>query len=177
MPKRLFLLPVGWCVLMFFLPPQYKQQDGVIVESPGIVLGLDIGEARTGVARSDAMQMMAFPHEVVTASNIQEMTAKLAMLVRKMQPSLVVAGLPLNQHGTPGPQAAVVLQVVEAIAKETGVAIITQDERYSTAEAQRIVREAGRRKKGPKGRLDKIAATLILQTFLDKRALQRRNTS
>ena len=141
----------------------------------GVIVGLDIGEARTGIARSDALQMMAFPHGVVHARAESEMARKVADALAALDPVLVVAGLPLNQDGEPGLQASRVLAVLEQLRAMTSVRIVTQDERFSTAEANRVAREMNARGKARKGKVDQIAATLILQTWLDRRAA-RANT-
>jgi len=86
----------------------------------------------------------------------------------------VVAGLPLNQHGEPGAQARRVLAMIERLKEATGLPFVTQDERFSTAEANRVARDMETGGKKRKGKVDKIAATLILQTWLDREAALRR---
>ena len=139
----------------------------------GVIIGLDVGEARTGIARSDALQMMAFPHAVVSAGTDTEMAAAVAEEVRPMNPVLIVAGMPLDQHGAPGPQARRVEALIERLRALLDVDIVMQDERFSTVEANRVARDMNARGKRRKGKVDKIAATLILQTWLDRRASQR----
>ncbi|HDP35488.1 MAG TPA: pre-16S rRNA-processing nuclease YqgF, partial [Candidatus Hydrogenedentes bacterium] len=79
----------------------------------GVIIGLDVGEARTGIARSDALQLMAFPLTVVAAGTDREMSAAVAAAIRPLNPVLVVAGMPLNQHGEPGLQAQRVKTVLD----------------------------------------------------------------
>ena len=139
----------------------------------GVIIGLDIGDARTGIARSDALQMMAFPHTVVTAQTDTAMAEAVATAIRPLNPVLVVAGMPLNQHGAPGPQAKRVDTIIALLRTLLDVEIVSQDERFSTAEANRVARDMNARGKKRKSKVDKIAATLILQTWLDRNAAQR----
>lgn len=135
-------------------------------------MALDIGEARTGIARSDALQMIAFPHSVVKARTEQEMAESVAAAIRELNPVLVVAGLPLDQNGIPGPQAKRVLSLIKQLGALTGVRIVTQDERFTTAEALRVSRSMNVKGKSAKGKVDQVAAALILQTFLDRKSSQ-----
>lgn len=139
----------------------------------GVVIGLDIGDVRTGIARSDALQMMAFPHIVVSAKSDQEMAESVAKEIQSLAPVLVVAGMPLDHNGTPGLQAKRVESLIGRLRSLLEVGIVTQDERFSTAEANRVARQMNARGKKRKGKVDKIAATLILQTWLDRQASQR----
>lgn len=145
------------------------------MSSTGVIVGLDIGEARTGIARSDALQMIAFPYGVVRAKTESEMARDVAAAIRDLSPVLVVAGLPLDQNGNPGPQAERVLSLLDQMRALVSVEMVTQDERFSTAEALRVARDMNASGKTRKGRVDQVAAALILQTFLDRRAA-RRNT-
>jgi len=139
----------------------------------GVVIGLDIGDARTGIARSDALQMMAFPHIVVSAKSDQDMAEAVAKEIRPLSPVRIVVGMPLDQNGMPGLQAKRVESLIGRLRELLDVEIVTQDERFSTAEANRVAREMNARGKKRKGKVDKIAATLILQTWLDRQASQR----
>ncbi len=135
----------------------------------GIIVGLDIGEARTGIARSDALQMLAFPYCVVHAGTENEMARRIAEVLRELSPVLVVAGMPLNQNGEPGLQAARVTSLIDTLRALTQVEIVVQDERFSTAEALRVARDMNTRSKTRKKKVDQVAAALILQTYLDRR--------
>lgn len=138
----------------------------------GIIVGLDIGEARTGIARSDALQMLAFPYGLVHAKTEREMAENIAAAINEIAPVLVVAGLPLDQYGEPGLQAARVSSMIEQLRKLVRVEIVVQDERFTTAQALRVAREMNVSGKKKKGKVDQVAAALILQTFLDRRAAQ-----
>lgn len=86
----------------------------------------------------------------------------------------IVAGLPLNQHGEPGPQAERVLAFLELLRSAVDLPVETVDERFSTAAAQRMLIGAGVRRKGRKQVVDQVAAANILQLYLDRRASARR---
>ena len=139
----------------------------------GVIIGLDVGDARTGIARSDALQMMAFPHTVVAAKSDAEMAEAVANEIRPLSPVRIVAGMPLDQNGAPGLQARRVESLIGRLRELLDVEIVTQDERFSTAEANRVARDMNAYGKKRKGKVDQIAATLILQTWLDRRASQR----
>ena len=139
----------------------------------GVIIGLDVGDARTGIARSDALQMMAFPVTVVAAKTDEEMAAAVAKEIRSLSPVRIVAGMPLDHNGQPGLQAKRVDSLIARLRELVDVEIVTQDERFSTAEANRVARDMNARGKKRKGKVDQIAATLILQTWLDRRASKR----
>ncbi|MCC6144408.1 MAG: Holliday junction resolvase RuvX [Candidatus Hydrogenedentes bacterium] len=139
----------------------------------GRVMGLDIGDVRTGVAMSDPLQMIASPHSTIDMASPDAAIAALRTLVREQEVRVIVAGIPLNARGEPGPQAEKVLAFVERLRSIPDVDIVTQDERFSTAEAQRMLIGANVRRKDRKQVVDQIAATHILRTYLDRCASLR----
>lgn len=146
------------------------------MQKNGVIVGLDVGEVRTGIARSDALQLIAFPHSVVFAQNENEMVHKVAEAIQAISPVLIVVGMPLDQYGQPGAQAKRVATFIERLKALTGIEVVTQDERFSTAEAHRVAATMEVRHKTRKKKVDQVAAALILQTFLDRTAA-RDNTS
>lgn len=147
------------------------------MESPGRILGLDVGEARTGVALSDPLGMIASPHSVVPSADVAQAVAAIARLVEETGAVGIVVGVPLNQEGQPGPQAEKVAAFAEQLRRAVPVDVVTQDERYSTAAAQRTLAEAGVRGKKKKRVVDKVAAAHILQVYLDRAATERRRAT
>lgn len=139
----------------------------------GRILGLDIGDVRIGVAVSDPLGIIAQPHSVVKCSGLKNDIAAIAKLAAETEAVLIVAGLPLNQEGKPGPQAEKVLGFIGQLRNAVNVEIVTQDERFSTAAAQRMLIEANVSRKGRKQVIDKIAAHHILQTYLDRQRSKR----
>ena len=131
------------------------------------VLALDLGEARVGVALSDPLGMTAQPLEVVERHRLLK---RLPELIAEYEVQRIVVGLPLRLDGSKG-QAA---QSVKATAKEIEAAVKLPvelwDERLTTAQAQRMLIGADVSRKGRKSAVDKIAAALILQSYLDAKS-------
>jgi putative Holliday junction resolvase len=141
----------------------------------GRIMGLDVGEARTGIAMSDPLQMIASPHDTLPVKSDAADAAALAQLARAQEVIRIVVGLPLNQHGERGPQAEKVLRFAEALRAATDVEVVLQDERFSTVAATRSLQASGVKGKKRKGSVDKVAAAHILQTYLDRTKAQARH--
>ncbi len=137
-------------------------------------MGLDVGEVRTGIAMTDPLQMLASPHSTLAVKNPAADAAAIAALVGEEAVVGIVAGVPLNREGQPGPQAEKVLAFLEVLRGQVAVDVVTQDERFSTVAADRSMREAGVKGKKRRQQVDKIAATHILQAWLDRQAVIRR---
>lgn len=133
------------------------------------LLALDIGEKRIGVAVSDSALRVATPLTVLDASVIGD-PRPLADLVDQYEVDRLVIGLPLSLDGTEGPQAVRVREVGTRLAEGLGMDVTYADERLSSAEASRAMRAAGLSDKQKRGRVDMVAAALILQTYLDAHA-------
>ncbi len=130
------------------------------------VLALDIGERRVGVAMSDAGATIASPLAVLDAAAVERIVP-VADLVTEHEVGLVVIGLPLSLDGEEGPQARRVREVGDRLARGLPVPVVYHDERLSSAQAGRSMRAAGRTGRQARGTLDKVAAALFLQAFLD----------
>ena len=131
------------------------------------VLGLDIGETRVGVAVSDAEGRVATPLTVLDARSLEADATPIARLVEEYEAGMLVVGVPLTLGGDEGPQARDVRVRAERLSVTVGVPAAYWDERLSTAEARRAMREAGLTEREQRGALDKVAAALILQGWLD----------
>ncbi len=140
----------------------------------GRIMGLDIGDVRTGVAISDPMQMIASPKVVIAVKDQATDIAAILKLAKDEEVLRIVAGVPLNQAGAPGPQAEKVLAFLEALRAATTLPVETVDERFSTASANKSLILAGARRDKRKQVVDKVAAAQILQLYLDRQAAQRR---
>lgn len=143
----------------------------------GRIMALDVGDVRTGVAMSDPLQTIASPHGVLQDDASGTVLAKVVQLVRDYEPICIVAGLPLTKQGETGPQAQKVQAFVETLRQQVAVPVVFEDERFSTAAAERMLISADMRRKKRKQVVDKIAATHILQLHLDRRAFQRARES
>jgi putative holliday junction resolvase len=135
--------------------------------APGRVLGLDLGDARIGVAISDPERRMAVPHGTIRVGQPPGELKAVAALVRDLGIAMVVVGHPRSMSGASGPRAQQAEAFAEALGSSVGVPVELQDERLSTAEAERALREAG--VTGPRRRrvVDESAATVILGAWLD----------
>ena len=140
----------------------------------GRMIGVDIGEARTGVAVRDELGMIATALDTVHMSAASEDALAIKKIVDEQKAILIVAGIPLNQYGEVGPQAEKVLAFIEELKKVIDVEIVTQDERFSTQAANRTLVDANIKSKKRKKMIDKAAAQQILQLYLDRQASIRK---
>ena len=133
------------------------------------ILGLDIGEKRIGVAVSDELGLTAQGLLTLERTGMQEDIKRLADIVQDWSVGKVVAGLPRNMNGTLGPQAVKVKEFVNCLQDVIGIEVVYQDERLTTAAAQRTLLEGNVSRRKRKEVVDKIAAAMILQNYLDWR--------
>lgn len=133
------------------------------------VLGLDLGARRIGVALSDSAGTVATPYEVVQRSGDRGRDhARIATLVDETAAERVVVGLPLSLDGTVGPAAAGVLDEIDELRGALTVPVVTQDERLTTVTAERRLREMQVKGKARRRVVDKVAAAVLLQAWLDR---------
>jgi putative Holliday junction resolvase len=131
-------------------------------------IGLDIGTRRIGVALSDSGGSVATPHEVVHRSGDRAADhRRIAALVEEAGAAIVVVGLPLSLDGSIGPAAESILDEVDELRVALDVDVVTWDERLSTVEAERSLRAMGVKKGNRRRIVDQVAATVILQSWLD----------
>lgn len=134
---------------------------------PGRVLGLDLGDARIGVAVSDPGRRLAVPVGTIRTGAPADVKA-IAALVREHEAVMVVVGHPLLMSGEAGERAHLAERFAEALSGVLGIPVALQDERLSTAEADRALRRAGRSGRQRRGEIDRSSATVILQAWLDE---------
>jgi putative Holliday junction resolvase len=133
------------------------------------ILGIDFGRARIGVAISDELRFLAHPLETIPAND--QATSRLAEIVRERKVDHVVAGMPRQMNGQIGAAATEVLQFVEKLRAILPCPVVTWDERLTTVAANRALRDAGKKTRHTRGYVDQVAAQIILQSYLDRRAL------
>jgi putative Holliday junction resolvase len=133
---------------------------------PGPALGLDLGEARIGVAISDDARRVAVPLGTIRAGAPEDLRA-VAELVAERKVTLVVVGHPVSMSGAAGEAARRAERFAEALRAVLAVPVVLQDERLSTAEADRALRRAGARARDRRRAQDASAAAVILQAHLD----------
>lgn len=137
------------------------------------ILSLDIGTVRIGIATSDIMEIIASAYETYRRKNLTEDVKYIASLVSKLEVGEVVIGLPLKLDGTEGQSVEMAKTFGDELAKLITCPIVYQDERLSTVTAQKILIESGMRREKRKDKVDSIAATIILQTYLDKKSFKK----
>jgi len=133
-----------------------------------IVLGLDVGDKRVGVAISDAENILASPLTTIERSADDSVAVKSIIdIVSNRKVDRIIAGLPYSLNGTLGPQAKRTLSFIESLSQSTDVPVETRDERMSTVAAQQLLRQSGKNSMQMKGKIDAAAAAYILQGYLD----------
>ena len=133
-----------------------------------IALALDIGEVRVGIAVSDASGSVAMPVKVLPAQEVLSCARTFRLLIEDYEPDVLVCGLPQTLAGEEGPQAARIRAAAERISRTTNLPVAFTDERLSSREAKRILREQGLIERSMRGKVDMVAASLFLQTWLDE---------
>jgi len=131
------------------------------------ILALDFGEKRIGVAVSDALSIIAQSVGTIERKGIKNDLKKIQELIREYDANRLIVGLPLNMNGTKGKSANCAIDFVNEVKKEIHIEVEMIDERLTTAQGERILLEADVSRKNRRKNLDKIAAQLILQNYLD----------
>ena len=129
-------------------------------------LGIDLGDARVGVAVSDDLGMLAHPLETISTQSTNVVKRVLALAGERSVETIIV-GMPRNMNGSHGPAADKAKAFIEELRRETTLPIVAWDERLSTVSAQRALQEAGRNTRKQKSVIDQVAAQIILQSWLD----------
>ena len=132
------------------------------------IIGLDIGTVRIGIATSDILGILATSYQVYNRRNMYLDVRYMATLAEKLDSDTFVIGLPLKLDGSEGDSVQMVKEFAEELSKVCNSKIVFQDERLSTVSAERILIESNMRREKRKNVVDQIAATIILQNYLDK---------
>ncbi len=135
------------------------------------IAAVDYGEKRVGIAVSDELGMFAHPLATVESASEKERIKKTLEHLRQAAPELVLVGLPKNMDGSEGPSAIAARSFAAEIEKGFTARVKMVDERLSTVQASRMMREAGKNAKRQKGSIDVSSATVILQAHLDAATL------
>lgn len=133
------------------------------------IFAVDYGDARTGLAHCDKYESIASPLGTVFEWNRQKCLEKVARAVNEDGAELIVVGLPVNMDGTQGERAQKCREFAELLSQATGIETIMWDERVTTVQAIGILNETNVRGKKRKEVIDTVAATLILESYLDYR--------
>ena len=131
------------------------------------IMALDYGDARTGVAISDATGSIVGFTTVITQWNRDRAAEQAATLIREHGVERLVLGFPRNMDGTEGPRAALYREFAELLEEKTGMKVLLWDERRTTVEAHNILRANGKKEKKHRKNVDAVAASLILEGYLN----------
>ena len=131
------------------------------------ILAIDFGEKRIGLALSDPLGFTAQGLETLQRQNMRQVIASIVDLVKKNDVSEIVVGLPVNMDGTKGFKAEEVMKFKSQLEPAAGVPVKTWDERLTSREANRLMIEEGLSRKKQRENSDRLAATLILQNYLE----------
>jgi putative Holliday junction resolvase len=134
------------------------------------ILALDPGTKRIGIAVSDELKVIAQPLEFIAAEPFADVLARLRELVCDKQVELILVGMPRNMDGSYGPAALKVQDFVAALKGALTVPIRTWDERLTSAQANRVLIQGNVRRDKRKEKVDKMAAAILLQSYLDSLA-------
>ncbi len=130
------------------------------------VLAIDYGDARTGIAVSDALGMIVGQTTVIHSRNPQKTAQEIARLVREFGAKRLVMGFPRNMDGSEGPRAALYRDFAALVEKECQMPVVLWDERRTTVEAHNILSDCNYHGKKRKNTVDAVAASLILEGYL-----------
>jgi putative Holliday junction resolvase len=134
------------------------------------ILALDHGTKRIGVAVSDAMKMIATPLEYIPAEPFAGFLVRLKEIIREKEVVLIIIGMPRNMDGSYGPAALKVQEFVAVLKDALTIPIKTLDERLTTVQAQKFLIQGNIRREKRKEKVDKTAAAILLQGYLDSLA-------
>lgn len=136
------------------------------------IMGLDFGSKTVGVAVSDSLLLTAQGVEIIRRkeeNKLRQTLARIEELITEYEVEEIVLGLPKNMNATEGIRVELTNEFKEKLERRTGLPVVMWDERLTTVAADKIMMEAGVRRENRKEYVDKIAATLILQGYLDRR--------
>jgi putative Holliday junction resolvase len=134
---------------------------------PGRILALDVGKKRIGLAISDALGISAQGLPTFQRVRIRDDLQKLAELVREREITLLLIGKPLHMSGDESRQSSYTREFAERLRQVTGLPVVYWDERLTSAEAERVLRQAHATIEQRKKAIDRLAAVLLLESYLD----------
>jgi putative Holliday junction resolvase len=132
------------------------------------IMALDIGEVRIGIALTDPLCVIASPYDVYVRSNIEKDVSYFKDLIQIKKVKKLIVGLPKHLDGNEGKTAVMIRDFVDELIKEVDVEVIFLDERFTSKSADQFLIDNNMRRKKRKNIIDKMAAQIILQNYLDK---------
>ena len=137
------------------------------------ILAIDLGEKRIGLAISDALGITAQGLPTIQIKNEQEICPKIMETINERNVTQLVFGLPKNMNGTLGPQAKKVQECAQKLKQLSGLPVDFEDERLSTVRAEQVLLEADTSRAKRKKVIDKLAAVIILQSYLARKGMEK----
>lgn len=134
-----------------------------------IIMSVDLGKARTGIAVCDKTEFLASPYTVIFEKSPKALPNKVAQAAKDVKAELIVVGLPKNMDGSEGESAQNARAFAETLRELTSIETVMQDERGTTVTAHNFLNTTNTRGKKRKNVVDEVAATIILQDYLDSR--------
>ncbi len=131
-----------------------------------VILSVDYGDVRTGIAVCDKMEILASPVTVITQSYEPKLIAEIEKIISQHKPELIVVGLPKNMDGSSGERAEKCKKFADALSERTGIKTIMVDERLTTVSAHRALNVTNVRGNKRKGIVDAVSAVMILESYL-----------
>ena len=138
-----------------------------------IIMSVDLGKARTGIAVCDKTEMLASPYRVINETYIEKLLDKVSDCAKETKAELLVVGLPKNMDGSEGESAENARVFAQRLKEKTGLPVEMKDERGTTITAHNYLNITDTRGKKRKAVVDAVAATVILQDYLDYRKHSR----
>ena len=133
------------------------------------MMGIDYGDARTGIAISDLLCSIAGSTTVIHSRRDEKTIAEIQKLIAAYDVGELVVGLPKNMDGTEGERAQKTREFVDVLKTKTNVEFVFQDERLSSVSAEELLLEGGMKRKDRKQNIDKVAAAIILESYLNSK--------
>ena len=131
-----------------------------------IIMSVDLGKARTGIAVSDSLETFAFPKNVITEYNSEKLIDKISLCAKEYSAQMLVVGFPKNMDGSVGFRAEECEQIANALREKTGLETVLWDERCTTISAHTALNFTNTRGKDRKKVIDAVAAVIILEDYL-----------
>ena len=131
-----------------------------------VILSVDYGDVRTGIAVCDKMEILASPVTVITQSYEPKLIAEIEKIIGQYKPELIVVGLPKNMDGSSGERAEKCKKFAEALSEKTGIRTQMVDERLTTVSAHKALNATNVRGEKRKGIVDAVSAVMILESYL-----------
>ncbi len=136
-----------------------------------IIIAVDLGRVRTGLAICDKTELLASPIGTITEHNEEKMFIKIVEIIKEKKAELIVMGLPRNMDNSEGESATYCREFAKKLESELNLEVILRDERLTTVSAHNILNSTNTRGKKRKAVVDTVSATIILQNYLDYRRI------